>query len=379
MVFYHFVGMIGESEERHEPTHVENPVLSDDQVFLSNIAKHVDDKDLKRTHAPQERSDNLGRISGFAVGVGSLYLQEALGYPLVVLRHQCQVNHSAIKYHIQPFSLFRVIGRINHRQGVSAFWKGWGSSCIVKGVTILTEVAICEILHLSRTNDHGKVKSNKTSKMTIISHEILKGISLLLTLPLYSAALSDTIQTLAMDTQRSIFGFIKDAALRVTGNYMTRGYGRLLPFYSLIVPSILYGVLRFSIKSFLSFFLVKLYNNKYKIDKETNNKRIQKVYYTELMSNLLSSLFTEILIFPFETVIIRLHVQGTRTIIDDTDKGIGVVPLCTNYTGMVDCFGTIKREEGFAGLYKGFGALILQYCIQAVIVKAAKPLYSVET
>lgn len=102
---------------------------------------------------------------------------------------------------------------------------------------------------------------------------------------------------------------------------------------------------------------------------------MKKIYYAELMSNLLSSLITDILIYPMETVICRLHLQGTRTIIDDTDKGIGVVPLCTNYEDVFDCFDTIVRDEGPSGFYKGFGALIVQYTLQFVIVKLAKPLY----
>ena len=30
------------------------------------------------------------------------------------------------------------------------FWKGWGSVCICKGAAILTEVGVCELLHVPR-------------------------------------------------------------------------------------------------------------------------------------------------------------------------------------------------------------------------------------
>jgi len=93
------------------------------------------------------------------------------------------------------------------------------------------------------------------------------------------------------------------------------------------------------------------------------------------MTTLISTLITDVITYPLETVVLRIHLQGTRTIIDDTDKGIGVVPLCTNYDGMSDCFDSIIRAEGVGGLYKGFGALLVQYVVQFIIVKLSKPLY----
>ena len=60
-----------------------------------------------------------------------------------------------------------------------------------------------------------------------------------------------------------------------------------------------------------------------------------------------------IALYPIETVINRLIVQGTRTIIDNTDNGVGVVPIITRYDGFFDCLRTIEHTEGFLGLYKG--------------------------
>jgi hypothetical protein len=60
-----------------------------------------------------------------------------------------------------------------------------------------------------------------------------------------------------------------------------------------------------------------------------------------------------IALYPIETVINRLIIQGTRTIITDTDNGVGVVPIITRYDGFFDCLRTIEHTEGFLGLYKG--------------------------
>ena len=181
-------------------------------------------------------------------------------------------------------------------------------------------------------------------------------------------------QTLVLGEPRSVVTFFKDGFYRMIGWYTSRGHGRLIPFYSLVVPSIIYGVLRYSLKTFLSSYVLKVKTNQ--SQKEKKDSEMKYMYYHELSSNFLSSLLTDIIMFPFETVFLRLHLQGTRTIIDDTDKGYGVVPLCTSYDGLQDCFYSIHRDEGFSGFYKGFGALCLNYFVQFLILKGAKLFYS---
>lgn len=183
-----------------------------------------------------------------------------------------------------------------------------------------------------------------------------------------------------MGEPRSIVTFCKDACYRLIGWYTSRGHGRLISFYSLVLPSIVYGILRYSVKMTLSSYLLKKRTKENgALDAEQINEsptQMKDMYYAELASNFFASLLTDVMLFPLETVFLRLHLQGTRTIIDDTDKGYGVVPLCTSYDGVVDCFNTIHRQEGFSGFYKGFGALCLQYFVQFIILKGTKIFYS---
>ena len=46
----------------------------------------------------------------------------------------------------------------------------------------------------------------------------------------------------------------------------------------------------------------------------------------------------DVLLYPLETALHRLHLQGTRTIIDDLDSGLTVLPVTTRYDGVFDCF-----------------------------------------
>lgn len=92
----------------------------------------------------------------------------------------------------------------------------------------------------------------------------------------------------------------------------------------------------------------------------------------ELQSSLVSTFLAEALFYPWETVIHRLHLQGTRTIIDNLDTGRSVTPLLTGYSSARDCYSTIISTEGPLGLYKGFGALILEFTVNVIIVRVIK-------
>lgn len=84
------------------------------------------------------------------------------------------------------------------------------------------------------------------------------------------------------------------------------------------------------------------------IESETQN--------IEIYSTLLSLVSTEIIFYPFETILHRLQLQGTRTIIDNLDTGFSVVPILTSYEGAADCYRTTIATEGVSGLYKGMNS-----------------------
>ena len=64
--------------------------------------------------------------------------------------------------------------------------------------------------------------------------------------------------------------------------------------------------------------------------------------------------------------------QGTRTIIDNVDQTSAVIPVISDYDSPIDCYNMIIKEEGSSGLFKGFGALIIQYSIHYSLLKLTK-------
>jgi solute carrier family 25 protein 46 len=49
-----------------------------------------------------------------------------------------------------------------------------------------------------------------------------------------------------------------------------------------------------------------------------------------------------------------------------------VIPILTSYEGALDCYATTLQQEGRAGLYKGFGALVLQFVAHVAVIRLTK-------
>ena len=161
-------------------------------------------------------------------------------------------------------------------------------------------------------------------------------------------------------------------------------HGRLLPVWSIVLPTVLHGLVKYILETLFQHLVLLYLRNaglyrenalREEHDDPEPHRDLVQSYFPELTANFVGFMVPEIVVYPMETVLHRLYVQGTRTIIDDLDNGYDVVPLCTNYDGMLDCFRTIWREEGLGGFYKGFGALLLQIVVHFLILKLTKFVY----
>lgn len=106
---------------------------------------------------------------------------------------------------------------------------------------------------------------------------------------------------------------------------------------------------------------------------------IQNTYFrfcTDLTANLWGCLVADVVFYPLETIAIRLCVQGTRTLVDNLDNGVSVLPIVSSFDGPLDVLrNSLHSASGITGLYRGFGALILQYTIQVGFLVGVKYAY----
>ncbi|XP_074061769.1 mitochondrial outer membrane protein SLC25A46 isoform X1 [Macrotis lagotis] len=322
---------------------------------------------------PGASNEQLNRFAGFGIGLASLFTENVLAHPCIVLRRQCQVNYHARHYHLTPFTVINIMYSFNKTQGPRALWKGMGSTFIVQGITLGAEGIISEFTPLPRELSH------KWSPKQVGEHLLLKALTYVVAMPFYSASLIETVQSEIIRDNAGILECVKEGIGRVIGMGVPHSK-RLLPLLALTFPTVLHGVLHYIISSIIQKFVLLVLKRKNAHSHPTEStspvQSMLDAYFPELIASFAASLCSDVMLFPLETVLHRLHIQGTRTIIDNTDLGYEVLPINTQYEGMRDCINTIKQEEGVLGFYKGFGAIIVQYTLHAAVLQITKIIYS---
>ncbi|XP_035213332.1 solute carrier family 25 member 46-like [Stegodyphus dumicola] len=313
-------------------------------------------------------TDHAQKFAGIGLEIASTVIGSLISHPCIVLRRQCQVNRKAARYHLSPFTLVPVVIRLQSRQGLKCLWKGCSGIFILRGCSVALETFIAELTPFPR-----EVSSNNSLKQ-LAQHLLLKLITYGFLTPFYCASLVETVQSDIASEKPGVLDCIKEGFCRLF-RVGTPHSTRLLPMWQLVGPTALYGVSFYVLSSlvrsvFQWFHSMKLLNQ-HKQNSQANQS--SAVNYLDNLSTVhFGSLVASIMLYPGETLLHRLYLQGTRTIIDNLDSGTSVLPVITKYEGVVDCFHTIVAEEGAAGLYKGFGALLLEYAFQALILKIAR-------
>ncbi|XP_043521805.1 solute carrier family 25 member 46-like [Frieseomelitta varia] len=318
--------------------------------------------------SPPSEDVTVKKYIGACCGLATLITETLLVHPLIVLRRQCQVNPGLNKYHIIPITLVPVVIRLHQTQGINTLWKGIGSVLLVKGMLLAIEDFISKITPWPK-----EITCNSSLK-TFGQHVLLKCVSIGLVTPFYSASLVETVQSEIASESPGILDVFRDGAIRLVE---VSNKGRLIPIYSLLPPTIAYGVSKYLFTLAIQGVTSRIMHIRQKQSQEIRGAYSRDLSETiaqdiELQSSLVSTFMAEALFYPWETVIHRLHLQGTRTIIDNLDTGRSVTPLLTGYSGASDCYSTIISTEGPLGLYKGFGALILEFTVKVVVVRVIK-------
>ncbi|XP_041369430.1 solute carrier family 25 member 46-like [Gigantopelta aegis] len=323
--------------------------------------------------------DQIHKFAGFSIGLSSIFAEQVLSHPCIVLRRQCQVHHNGEWFHLTPFTLFQVMLNMQSHQGVTTLWKGFGSVFVIKGIFMVSETVISEVTPLP------KEVSRHSSLKKYGEHLLLKSLSFLVTSPFYAASMIETIQSDIASEKPGVFDTIKEGLTRIMGWGMPQTT-RLLPMWKLVLPTLTFRLSHYLITSVAQYTVMSTIRSEqrelrdhsleeHSADVLNPEATIFDIYFPELLASFTGSLLADVMLFPLETIIHRLYVQGTRTIIDNTDTGLGVIPINTNYEGFTDCFQCIVKEEGIFGLYKGFGALVLQFAIHASLLRIAKYLF----
>ncbi|XP_025411589.1 solute carrier family 25 member 46-like isoform X2 [Sipha flava] len=358
--------------QRHRPSRSisEHPFEPQHDVLSTDIIRQQQRNTLLEISKKRDKSvnDSVNKC----LKPTCLILQHVVSYPFIVLRRQCQLHYASVRYHIVPFSLIPVVFRLVKSQGISVLWKGFGTVLLIKGVTMAVEAILSEIFDLPKDAD--SINNSKSFG----KHIILKCVSLSIITPFYSACLVETVQSNIASEKTAVYDVFKEGFIRLL-QWNCPQKGRMLPVWIIVVPTVIYGVFK-CITNILVSKSVKHMLTMYEIHKirkvcpksieyspsYSDNERLEAV------SDLTASAVGDAVLFPLEIIMHRLYLQGTRTIIDNLDTGISVMPILTGYVGPLDCLVTTVEKEGRLGLFKGFGALILQTALIGMLYKFVK-------
>ncbi|CAE1169040.1 SLC25A46 [Acanthosepion pharaonis] len=250
------------------------------------------------------RQTDLVRFTGMAVGISSLFAEKLLSHPCIVLRRQCQVHYNAKSYHLTPFTLFQIIMNLQQKQGFAALWKGVGSTFVVKGLLLGTETIIDETTWLP------KEISAHSSLKKYLEHLLLKSISFAINTPFFAAVLIETVQSDIGGEKPGLFDCVKEGVTRVMGIGMPQTT-RLLPIYKLMLPTATYWLLDYVITSIAQYTVMSAVHSEQQ-DQEMSGVNMQQTCFPELLAQYTGGLLSNVLLFPMETVLHRLYLQGTR-------------------------------------------------------------------
>jgi len=319
------------------------------------------------------QTEQVQKLAGLSIGFCSIFAEQILSHPCLVIRRQCQVHHSGSWHHLTPLSLVQIFLNLQRTQGGLVLWKGMGGVFIIKGINIMSESLLSELSGFPRE------VSRRSTLKKYGGHLFLKSMVFALTTPFYTASLIETVQSDIASERPGVFDIILEGLARL-GQWGHPSTSRQLPVWWLAPPTVLLKLSHYVISSIAAFTITSSMQLE---QQEMRNApggaareaTAYETYFPELLASFTGGIMADIITFPLETVLHRLYVQGTRTIIDNTDSGLGVEPIITGYAGLGDCFKGILAEEGIVGFYRGFGALVLQYGIHAAILRIAMFLF----
>ncbi|XP_042229132.1 solute carrier family 25 member 46-like isoform X2 [Homarus americanus] len=346
------------------PQNLLNPAHSSPQTMKPVMLKPLDPDVDKGNDIQMEKYGEL------SINLVSLCAENLLSHPFIVVKRQCQVNVDSQRYHVLPITLVPALIHMQGCQGFSAFWKGLGSVLTVRGVTMALEDFI------SKFTPWPKEISPHSSPKTIGQHLILKCSALALITPFYSASLVETVQSEIASERPGVLDVFKEGLTRLL-SFTQPQTGRMLPVWLLIVPTVSHGILQYLIGNAVSTITSQILRRYHRQDQQKQGAVSKDSgsfldASVRLQSAFIGHLVSDVVLYPLETILHRLHMQGTRTIVDSLDVGYEVKPILTRYEGFFDCLHTTVQEEGVLGLFKGFGALCIQYALYGAVLKFAQ-------
>ncbi|KHJ97064.1 hypothetical protein OESDEN_02966 [Oesophagostomum dentatum] len=292
-------------------------------------------------------------LAGALLGLADVATKLVIAHPCMVLRRQCQVHQNARSLHLTPFTLVPVVCNLVTNEGILTFWKGSIGSCVLWGLSNVTEIVLADLFGLPR-----HVVPNGSSEK-YWRHILLKAATIFTMTPFHISTFTETVRSEAglggegPNVMDILMKGIDRLRFPVFGS---RDASRRFSVLHLAVPTVAYRTSHYIIQT-------KLYNQFFRMARKYVNKKPESErtkfhqYVPQIFAQMSSTILTDLILFPFETVMHRMYIQGTRTLIDNLDTGLSAISITVKYNGFTDC---------------GVGALALEYLLHSLLHQAVR-------
>ncbi|VDK48648.1 unnamed protein product [Anisakis simplex] len=295
-------------------------------------------------------------VASAFIGLSDVTTKMLITHPCTVLRRQCQVHQFARCLHLTPFTFAPVICNVVTGEGMLTLWKGAIGCGVLWAMSAATEILIADVFGLP---------SGTYFAMT----------------PFFVSSFIETVRSedgLGGDDIR-VMDVITNAINRLRFDlFGPRDNSKRFALMHLAVPTVIYHTCHYLITN-VTYDWIYLMARRYVNRKASNERTAFHQYLPHMFATMTSQVIADLLCYPFETVLHRLYIQGTRTLIDNLDNGTSAISITAKYSGFFDCTRSIVNREGLWALYSGVGALAIQYMLHFSFLRLLRWLFDYGT
>ncbi|XP_053406101.1 mitochondrial outer membrane protein SLC25A46-like [Mercenaria mercenaria] len=322
------------------------------------------------------QSEQMKKVAGMAIGIGSTWAFEFISHPFIVMRRSCQIFYPAQSTHLLPITVVPLMMKLNRNKPPVSMYKGFVSNLLCRGLTMISENVINEFTNWPlHSSSYSSLKKH-------CLHLLLKWSGFFITTPFYVSSFVETVQSYGANEPPTLLDFLLEGCNRLLGRGVHQA-AWIIPMWQLLIPTATFKLCQYCVYTLASYAVLRAKSEKQlensdnssPVDSDVSTISLYDQQFPILLATFTGTFLADLVLYPFETVLHRLYIQGTRVLIDNMDTGCEVSGISTQYTGVLDCFRSIIIEEGFLGLYRGFGAFILQFSIYAAGLKIVQYLF----
>lgn len=140
--------------------------------------------------------------------------------------------------------------------------------------------------------------------------------------PFYSASLVETVQSDIASEKPGILDVFREGFMRMI-TWGSGSKGRMLPIWTLVLPTVTLGIIRHFFSIVVQKTTTHIMHRRYKNRRQCTGALPKNLPDTSVMqeigldANLVSVFLTDVIFYPLETILHRLHLQVTRNFFEE--------------------------------------------------------------